>query len=37
MIEARSLYQGLGFKPVALYRYNPVAGAVFLELQLHDQ
>ena len=37
MLAARSLYQSLGFKPVAPYRYNPVSGTAFLELQLHDQ
>lgn len=34
MREAQSLYTSLGFKPTTAYRFNPVEGTVFLELQL---
>ena len=34
MKEARSLYQSLGFKPTAPYRFNPVEGTAVLELEL---
>lgn len=37
MIAARCLYQALGFKPVAPYRYNPVSRTAFLELELDDK
>ncbi len=31
---ARSLYLSLGFKDIKAYRYNPIEGAVFMELEL---
>ncbi len=31
MCEALSLYNSLGFRPVAPYRYNPVKGTAFME------
>lgn len=34
MKEAQSLYLSLGFKPTVAYRFNPVAGTAFLELEL---
>jgi GNAT superfamily N-acetyltransferase len=34
MQEAQSLYVSLGFKPTAAYRFNPVPGTAFLELDL---
>jgi len=34
MKEATSLYRSLGFVEVEPYRYNPIEGALFFELQL---
>jgi ribosomal protein S18 acetylase RimI-like enzyme len=34
MDVARSLYVSLGFKQTSPYRYNPIEGAVFMELRL---
>lgn len=31
---ARSLYLSLGFRDIEPYRYNPIEGAVFMELEL---
>ncbi|MCC7008466.1 MAG: GNAT family N-acetyltransferase [Acidobacteria bacterium] len=35
MNAALTLYRGLGFRDIPPYRYNPIEGAVFLELDLH--
>lgn len=37
MAAAITLYRRLGFKAIPPYCYNPVEGAVFLELQLNGQ
>jgi len=34
MGEAIALYRALGFKEMAAYRYNPMPGAIFMELEL---
>lgn len=34
MQAARELYRSLGFRQISPYRYNPIEGAVFMELEL---
>lgn len=34
MKEAKGLYRSLGFRSIAPYRYNPIEGAAFMELDL---
>ncbi len=36
MTAALSLYRSLGFRGIAPYRYNPLPGAVYLELDLRQ-
>jgi len=37
MAKAQGLYKTLGFREIAPYRFNPVEGTVFMELQLENQ
>ena len=34
MMAARSLYRSMGFVEIEPYRYNPIPGAIFMELKL---
>ena len=34
MEAAQAIYRTLGFRTIAPYRDNPIAGAAFLEIQL---
>jgi GNAT superfamily N-acetyltransferase len=36
MKDAESLYRSLGFKEIEAYRYNPIKGAKFFELDLKE-
>jgi ribosomal protein S18 acetylase RimI-like enzyme len=34
MKDAVGMYRKLGFKEIATYRLNPIAGAMYMELEL---
>jgi ribosomal protein S18 acetylase RimI-like enzyme len=37
MTAAQRLYTALGFREIPPYRFNPIAGAKFMELVLADE
>ncbi len=37
MKDARALYGAFGFKEIPAYRFNPIEGAVFMELSLKEE
>lgn len=37
MVEARGLYKSLGFREIHPYRFNPIKGASFMELDLTQE
>jgi hypothetical protein len=37
MDDARRLYRSLGFVEIPGYRYNPLPGAIFMELHIQEE